>query len=153
MNCASFLAIFFDFFSEVEDFGGFADGFGKGLDFVGGVVGGESDADGAFDAEGLHEGLGAVVTGADFNGLFVEEHADVVVVGSVEVEGYDGCFAGCGAVDGEARDFGEESGGLVEEVVFVDGDVLEADVLDVVEGGGYGADVDEVGCAGFEFVG
>lgn len=51
------------------------------VNLLAGVVEGEGGTDGAFDAEGLHQRLGAVMAGADGYAELVEEHAGVVMVG------------------------------------------------------------------------
>ena len=50
--------------------------------------GGGGCADGAVDAEGFHQGLGAMVACADGYAEFVEEHSGVVMVGFTDKEGY-----------------------------------------------------------------
>ena len=58
----------------------------------GGVVGGKGGPDGAGHPKSLHEGLAAVVAGADCDAHLIDEGAEVVVVNAVEVE-RQGCSA------------------------------------------------------------
>ena len=111
------------------------EGVDEGVGFGQGVVEGEGGAGCAFDAEGRHKWLGAVVAGADGDAELVEEHAGVVVVGRAEVERDDGCLAGSGAVDSDLRQLGGDAvSGVAQQGLLVAGYGLEADGEDVVDG-------------------
>ena len=62
----------------------------QGIDFFLRVVQGEGGADGAGDAETVHQGLRTVMTGADGDAETVEQGADVEVVDLTNIETYDG---------------------------------------------------------------
>ena len=62
----------------------------EGVDVGLGGVAGEGGADGAGDAVAVHDGLGAVVAGADGYSQTVEQRADVQMVDVAHVERDDG---------------------------------------------------------------
>src|SRR5262245_7424606 len=82
---------------------------GKVVDVFLGRVDGEARAQRAPDAEPLHEGLRAVVAGADGDAPLVEEGGPVVRVDALDVEGYHRPLdlGVPRSVDGDAGDGGE----------------------------------------------
>ena len=63
-----------------------AEGGDEGIDVGVGVVKGKGDADGARDAEALHEGLGTMMACAYGNAEMVEQHADIGGMGTRKIE-------------------------------------------------------------------
>ena len=118
------------------------------FDFFGGVVGGEGGAHGAGGVEAAHEGLAAMVAGADGDSHLVDEGAEVIVVDALDIE-REGALAVGGAVEVEAGNVGEGGGGLFDEGLFVGGDGAEVEGVEPVEGGGEGDASFDVGGAGF----
>jgi len=133
-----------------EHLGGAAEGGEEGIDVGLGVVEGEGDADGAGDAEALHEGLGTMVAGADGDALMVEQDADIGGVGVAEVEGDERRRL---AVDMDIGEGAEAVEGAADERLLVGGNGGEAEGTDVVEGAGGSDGAYIVGGAGFELVG
>ena len=56
----------------------------EGIDIGAGVVDSERSAHGAFDAQRVHQRLGAVVAGAHLDAELVEHQPHVVVVGAAQ---------------------------------------------------------------------
>ena len=68
------------------------------------VVQGEGGADGAGNAETVHQGLRTVMTGADGYAETVEQGADVEVVDLTNIETYDCVLRWCGGTGARWRE-------------------------------------------------
>ena len=87
----------------LEQHGGDAyQGIGQGIDIGGAGIAGKRGPDGARDTIAVHDGLGAVVAGADCNAEFVEQGAHVVGMGTAQQERDDARLVGCCSVDADA---------------------------------------------------
>ncbi len=131
--------------------GAFSGGEGGGY-VVLGVIEGEGIAGGAGDAEGLHEGLAAVVSGADGDAHLVQQGAEVVVVDAGDDDGDEGAAVFAGTEDVHAEGL-EAIVQAVGECLFMGIDGGEPDFLHVAQGGGENDVAADVGGAGFVFEG
>ena len=87
------------------------------------------------DTEAAHQRLGAMVAGADGNALAVQQRGDVVSVDAVHGEGDDAAPVLGGAENAQALDAGQDVQGVVGQSPFMRGNGVEADCLDVIDGG------------------
>ena len=123
------------------------------IDFLPRVVQAEGGADGAFDAQPLHQRLGTVVAGAHRNPQAVEQCSHVEVMNVAHEEGDDAAFLGRFSEDAHAGHLPQALHGVGGEVVFVGGNAVHAQGGDVVQGTRQGGCADVVGRSGFEFEG
>src|SRR5271167_2408801 len=84
--------------STSEHFLDFIDAAHQSVNFLVSIIASQSGAGGGGDAEAVHQGLGAVMAGADGDSFLVEHGADVVRVDAVEHE-RDGPGALFGSAD------------------------------------------------------
>ena len=94
-----------------------------------------------------------MVTRSDGNALFVEEHTHIVVVNVSDKErDYAAFMVGC-AENAHSGDFHKTACSVVEELLFVLGNVVDAESVDVVDSLSECGNADKVGCSGFELIG
>src|SRR5262249_46991873 len=124
----------------------------EGVDFFLGGVQGQGGPSGGRHAETVHERLGAVVAGPQGDSFLIQDRADVVRVDAVEYEGNRSGFLPGRTDEAYAGDLQQSFRRIHQELVLVSGDVLQADLLHVVQGGAETDDAGDVGCAGFKLV-
>src|SRR5262249_32287930 len=98
------------------------------VDVVVRVVGREGRAHGRFDAETPEDGLRAVVPRPDGSAVLIEDAADLFRLLSREDERHHRRLPGRGADHREPRHTEEARSSVLEQLVLVDADVLDADV-------------------------
>src|SRR5919205_1038206 len=118
-----------------EDFDDLLHGRDEGVHLFPGVVEGEGGAGRGRDAEVLHDGLRAVVAGADGDALLVEDGAHVVRVHLVDDEGQHARLLARGADDAHALDRRELLGRVTEQLLLVRVRGLAVDAVEVVNRG------------------
>lgn len=121
------------------------------IDLLEGVVEGETCADGAGDAEMFHYRFGAVLTRADGDAEFVENHSYIIIVCAVDVEGKYRHLVFGAAVDCYAADGIHLFCGVFEELFFVGGDVVETDGIHIFQSRQERTRANEIGRASLKF--
>ena len=108
----------------------------EGVDLLLGIVEGKRGANGARDAQTIHQRLSTVMTCAHSDAQTVEQRSHIQVVDITDVETHDRIFLRCilRAVDLHAFDGLELLHAVAGELMLMLLDSLEADGLDIVDG-------------------
>src|ERR1019366_7990834 len=107
----------------------------QGVNLLAGIVERQRRAHCTFQSVAAQGGLGAVMSRADSDAFLVQGRADILRAEAVEDEGQNTCFfPGC-ADEAQTVDFRQSTGGVLEQLGFVPGDILDADAIEVVDSG------------------